>query len=103
MAVAAQDYDRTIELEGLELGLFNAGKPDEFGQTGANPKTIDDLGRLRSFLNSVSDYSRSSPDPPSIMCEGQGSSDNVKTKSKAAGSSLDQTEVELPDRAAVFR
>ena len=81
----------------LEAGQGQSDKPDEFGQSTDQNKNIKDLGRLRSFLNNVSDYSKASLEPPSIMCEGQGSTDNQDREKS------NEEEVIVPSVKPIFK
>lgn len=101
----------TIGLDNVQLrGLQNTGKPDEFGQALNGQHKIEDFGKLRQYLNSVSDYSKGSRVPPEpqvetpmetpmaelTLYEGQGSQELVAV-------STDKEAVSLPSTAAVFR
>lgn len=61
----------------IELEKTKKINADEFGQGQYEQVdgNIRDIGKLRSFLNSVSDYSKNSPEP-SALYEGQGSNEN---------------------------
>lgn len=87
-----------VNMDTVDVGLMGTMQPDEFGQVPDHHKNVEDFGRLRSLLNSVSDYSKISKDPsdPSLLYEGQGSS-------KQLDSEYESNEVQLPCIKPIFK